>query len=56
MWGSLRAILEEQYILARKLHITPLESNLMPDFERTVFVNMLMKEIAEEKKAMDGNK
>ena len=49
----MRAIYEEQYILARKLHMSPLESDMLPDFERQVFISMFMKEMEEEKKAMD---
>ena len=28
-------------------------SDMLPDFERQIFINMFMKEIEEEKKAMD---
>lgn len=55
MWGSFKGILEEQYILARKCSISPLESDNMPGFEREIFVSLLMTEIEEEAKAM-GNK
>jgi hypothetical protein len=47
--------LEEQYLLARKLHISPIDSNLMAGFEREIFVNMVIKEMkAEEEKIENG--
>ena len=51
---SLKNILEEQYLLSRKCSTSPIESNMMPDFEREIFVNMIIKEVEEEKKAMDN--
>jgi hypothetical protein len=44
--------MEEQYILARKINISPDVSNMLPDFERTIYVNLLMKELKEEEKAL----
>jgi hypothetical protein len=44
--------MEEQYILARKINISPDVSNLLPDFERTIYVSLLMKELKEEEKAL----
>jgi hypothetical protein len=44
--------MEEQYILARKINISPDVSNLLPDFERSIYVSLLMKELKEEEKAM----
>ncbi len=55
MWGTLNSILESQYVLARKLHVSPLESNLMPDFEREIFINLFIKECEEEKKALNSS-
>lgn len=53
MWAtSLQNVIEEQYILARKINISPDVSNLMPDFERTIFVNLLIKELEEEEKKL----
>lgn len=52
LWGSLKAIYEQQYVLARKCHISPLHSDQMPDFEREIFTNILMKEMQEEKEAL----
>jgi len=52
----MESILQEQYLLARKCHISPNESNLMPDFERQIFISLIIKEIEEEKKSMNkGN-
>ena len=53
MWGDLKTILEEQYLLSRKCSTSPNESNLMADFERQVYVNLIIKEVEEEKKSMD---
>ncbi len=36
--------------MARKLHVSPSESNMMPDFEREIFMNLYMREMEEEKK------
>lgn len=55
MWGSLQAIVEEQYALAKKCNISLLESNLLPDFERQIHINLLMKDMEEERKAIQGN-
>ena len=30
-----------------------MESNLMPDFEREIFISLIIREIEEEKKSMD---
>jgi len=46
----LQNIIEEQYILARKINISPDVSNLMPDFERTIYISLLIKELQEEEK------
>ena len=53
MWGSFQGIIEEQYLLARKCNISPLDSNMMPGFEREIFVNLIIREMEEEQKAMD---
>lgn len=53
MWGSFTTIMEEQYILARKCNISPLDSDQMVDFERTIFVTMVIKEIEKEIENMD---
>lgn len=36
--------------------MSPTESNLLPDFERQIFVNLYLHELNEKKKAMSGNK
>lgn len=55
MWGTFQEIMESQYVLARKLHIPPSESNELPDFEREIYMNLFIKEMEEEKKAMNKN-
>jgi len=49
----MRTILEEQYVLAKKCNISPLDSNMLPDFEREIFVKLLMRDMEEEKKALN---
>ena len=51
----MRGILEQQYLLARKCNISPLDSNMLPDFEREIYVNILMKELEEKSKAYGNN-
>lgn len=41
---SLTNIIKEQYHLASKAHIGILESNLMADFEREAFLDLVLKE------------
>jgi len=54
MWGtSYNNIIEEQYWLSRRSHISVSESNEMAEFERSFFVSLLSKDIAEENKAYD---
>jgi len=33
--------------------MSPAETNIMPDFEREIYVNMLIKDIIEEKNAYE---
>jgi len=54
LWASsLQGIIEEQYILARKINISLDVSNMLPDFERTIYINLLMKELEEEQKRLN---
>jgi hypothetical protein len=50
--SSLMNIIEEQYFLANKVNISISDSNNMVDFERTVFVNILLTELKKKKEAM----
>lgn len=54
MWNSLQAIIEQQYVLAKKCNISISDSNIMADFEREIFVNLLMRDIEEERKALNN--
>lgn len=36
--------------------MSPAETNVMPDFEREIYVNMLIKDMEEEKKAYEKKK
>ena len=56
MWGSFNEIIEEQYVLARKCSFSIEETNKMADFERNIYVNLIIKEIESEKKAMATGK
>lgn len=47
-------IVKEQYILSRRANISIIESNLLPDFERQAFLNLVLKELDEEAKALEG--
>jgi len=49
---TLDNILQEQYYLARHGKISLLESSLIPDFEREIFLAMLSKEMEEEAEMM----
>jgi hypothetical protein len=49
---SLDSIIREQYHLARKANISILESNLMPEYEREAYVNLLLKDLKDEVNAM----
>jgi len=42
-------IMEEQYQLARKVNISVSESNMLPIFEMESYVDMLIKELNQEK-------
>ena len=52
---SLESILNEQYFLAKGANISIYDSNLMPDFERSMFVGMLTKDIKEEMEVYSSN-
>jgi hypothetical protein len=54
LWGSLKNILEQQYVLSRKCNISPIDSNMLPDFEREVYTSLLMKDMEEERKSLDN--
>jgi len=49
---SLVDIIKEQYYLAKKVNISILESNLLSNFEREAYINMLSKELKEEAEAL----
>jgi hypothetical protein len=56
LWGSFQNILEQQYVLAKKCNMSIVETNLIPDFEREIYINMLLKDIEEERKAYEKAK
>ena len=51
---SLNNILEEQYYLASKAHISLSDSSNITDFEREYYVGLLMKEQKTKKGLLDG--
>jgi hypothetical protein len=48
---SLESIISEQYFLARKANISFMDSNMMPDFERTMVVGLLTRDLKIEEEA-----
>lgn len=50
---SIESIVEEQYFLARKANIGYNDSNKMPDFERTMTVGMLIRDLKKEEEAYE---
>ena len=53
MLGDFKSLLEQQYILSKKCGISISESSQMADFEREIYVSLLMKVIKEEMEALD---
>lgn len=55
MWGiSYQALIEEQYWLSRRGHISISESNQMAEFERSFFVSLVLKDVQAESDAYDN--
>ena len=54
MFGNLQNILEQQYVLSKKCNISISETNMLADFEREVYLNLLMRDIEEERNALEG--
>jgi hypothetical protein len=48
----LHVITEEQYYLASRANISIEESNLLPDFEREAFLNLVIKDMKQKADAM----
>ena len=48
--ASLQKIMDEQFYLASESNISLFDSNSIPDFEREVYVNALMKRIQQQNK------
>lgn len=53
MLGDFKSLIEQQYILSKKCGISILESSMMADFEREIYVSLLMKDTQEEMKALE---
>ena len=57
MWETnYEQIIQEQYILARRAHLSIAESNNMAEFERSFYVDLLIKEALEEAKSYEQAK
>lgn len=56
LWGSFKSIIEEQYILARKCGMGIEETNRMADFERSIYVSLVIKEMEEQNRSIDQAK
>lgn len=55
MWEiNYESIIQEQYMLAKRSHISISESNNMAEFERSFFVDLLVKEALEEAKSYEN--
>lgn len=51
---SLDRIIDDQYWLSRRAHISVSESNEMAEFERLFFVSLLLRDIKEERESYEG--
>jgi hypothetical protein len=57
MWETnYENIIQEQYMLSRRSHISISESNNMAEFERSFYVDLLIKEALEEAKSYEQAK
>lgn len=57
MWETnYEEIIQEQYMLSRRSHISITESNNMAEFERSFYVDLLIKEALEEAKSYEQAK
>ena len=45
-------MVEEQYYLSKLAHISILESNRLPDFEREIYSNLLSRDLQAEAESM----
>jgi hypothetical protein len=54
LFGNLQNILEQQYVLSKKCNISISETNMLADWEREVYLNLLMRDIEEERKALEN--
>jgi hypothetical protein len=46
-------ILEQQYMLSKKCNMPVSETNMMAEFEREIYVNLLLRDIQEEREALE---
>jgi len=51
---NFEGIIDDQYWLSRRAHISISESNRMAEFERLFFVSLLIKDINEERQSYEG--
>ena len=49
---SLNSIIEEQYQLSKNINISLQESGDLPDFERIIYVNLLLRDKKKEEESL----
>lgn len=55
MWETtLDKIIEEQFWLSKKCNITVTETNNMAEFERSFYVNLLIKNLSDETESISA--
>lgn len=52
----MESVLKEQYKLSKECGISPSESDIMPDFERVVYINYWLEEKKKEEKELNKYK
>ena len=49
---SLNSIIEEQYLLAKNVNMSLHDTEELPDFERIIYVNLLLRDKRKEEEAL----
>jgi hypothetical protein len=53
LFGSLDSIVDKQYALSKKCHMSVSETNRMAFFEMEIFTKLLLRDLEEENKALN---
>ena len=48
--------MEEQYYLAKEVNISIIDSEILPDIERKMYISLLIRDKKEENRRLKGNK